>query len=98
MERWGWSAKQQSKVSKLALLKENTVIISWSMCECRCWLNAAGWVQIKQGNKNTTVSIQCIINHREQLTKHHLSTSGLILQPQSYVNDRLESFMTAFFI
>lgn len=52
---------------------------------------------MKEGNKNATVSMQCIINHREQLTKHHLSTSGLIPQPQSYVNDRLESFMTAFF-
>lgn len=67
------------------------------MCECCCWLNTAGWVQMKEGNKNATVSMQCIINHREQLTKHHLSTSGLIPQPQSYVNDRLESFMTAFF-
>lgn len=53
---------------------------------------------MKEGNKNATVSMQCIINHREQLTKHHLSTSGLIPQPQSYVNDRLESFMTAFFL
>lgn len=52
---------------------------------------------MKQGNKNAAVTIQCIINHREQLTKHHLSTSGLIPQPQSYVNDRLESFITAFF-